>query len=182
MKKFFLVIVVMAFFTSQIDAQIKFGAKAGLNFDNAKLSKDLDRSMSTGWQAGLMEQIKIPIIGIAAQPEVLYTVKNTEVDGESNSVGYFEVPINFSWGPDLLLVRPFVMGGPYFGYVLNVSGEGLKDKVEKTADWGIGLGFGIDILKFQAAVRYAWGMKDVSGATDFELKNRTLSVSLGYFF
>ena len=180
MKKFFLVIVVMALFTSQVDAQLRFGAKAGLNFDNAKVKGAIAEPKSAaGWQTGVMVQAMVPIIGIAIQPELLYTVKNIDIAGIESNINYLEVPINLQWGPDLLLLRPFVMGGPYFAYA--VSSSKIWENAEKL-DWGIGLGGGLDFLKFQATVRYAWGMKDVSKDNVEALKNKTLTVSLGYFF
>jgi len=179
MKKFFLVIVVMAFFTSQIDAQLRFGAKAGLNFDNAKVKNSIAEPKSAaGWQTGLMVQAMVPFVGIAIQPELLYTVKNIEIAGVTNSLNYVEIPINLQWGPDLLLMRPFVMGGPYFAYAVSTD----KWKEAEKLDWGIGLGAGLDFLKFHATIRYAWGMANVSPSTLYELKNRTLTLSLGYFF
>jgi len=183
MKKIFLAIVVLACFSSQIDAQIKFGVKAGLNFDSFAFKENVTGIKdtydgATGWQIGGMLQVKVPIIGIAVQPELLYTVKKTDTD---NGISYFEVPVHLSWGPDLLVVRPYVMAGPYFGFVVNTVGEISKDAIEKM-DMGISLGAGLDIWKLQATARYSLGLKDLSSHESIELKSRTFTLSLGYFF
>ena len=180
MKKIIIAIVVLACFTSQIDAQLRFGAKAGLNFDNAKVKNSIAEPKSaTGWQTGVMLQAMIPIIGIAIQPELLYSVKNIEIAGVTNSLKYLEIPINLQWGPDLMVLRPFVMGGPYFAYAVSTD----KWKEAEKLDWGIGLGGGLDFLKLQATIRYSWGMMNVLGDKALsDLKNRTLTLSLGYFF
>ena len=183
MKKIVLAILVMACFASRIDAQIRFGLKAGLTSNKFSISNDFYKPENAlGWNAGAMLQIKVPIIGIAVQPELLYTVKNADIAGKSNGIGYFEVPINLQWGPDLVLLRPYVLAGPYFGYAVNTNGDKFKkDDIEKT-DWGIGLGAGLDVWKLQVTARYAWGMKNVSGVKDFEMKNRTFTLSAGIFF
>ena len=204
MKNIILAIVVMVCSISQVNAQFHFGLKASLNFDKFKIDYTEAKSSikdqftldnASGWQVGALMQIKIPIIGIGIQPELLYTVKKAKLDDKENSISYFEVPINFQWGPDLLILRPYVMFGPYFGYALNFKGDKFgkfEDKHIEKLDWGIGLGGGLDIWKLQFAVRYAWGMKDVVGDVkdipDAELsnlknlKNRTLSVSAAFKF
>jgi len=186
MKKIILAIVIMACFVSQINAQINFGIKGGLNFDNFKIddakNANLTIKNASGWQAGALLQIKIPVIGIGIQPEVLYTVKKADINNKENSISYFEVPINFQWGLDLLIIRPFIMFGPYFGYAVNFKGDTFtKENVEKS-DWGFGVGGGLDIWKFQLGARYSFGLKNVGLENFKELKNRTLSLSLAYKF
>ena len=189
MKKIILSIVVMACFLSQINAQVKFGIKGGVTFDdfNYKNENGLKIGNSAGWQAGVLLKVKVPVIGIGVQPELLYTVRNAKVpvhhasgkDGK-NTISYLEVPINLQWGPDLLLLHPYLMVGPYFSYALNIKGDELKNKIDKL-DWGISLGAGLDIWKLQFGARYSWGLQDV-GMKDFELKTNSFKVSLGILF
>ena len=190
MKKIILSIVVMACFLSQINAQVRFGVKGGLNFDNFNckdVKNELKIGNSTGWQAGVLLQVKVPVIGIGVQPELLYTVRNAKMPVSQaigkdvvNTISYLEVPINLQWGPDLLLLHPYLMVGPYFSYTLNIKGDELKDKIDKL-DWGIGLGAGLDIRKLQFGARYTWGLQDV-GVKDFEMKTNSFKVSLGFLF
>jgi hypothetical protein len=183
MKKLFFVIVMMACFVSQMNAQIKFGIKGGLNFDKPSSAKSaiLKPESAVGWQAGAMLLLKIPVIGIAVQPELLYSVKNSSIAGDTHGISYFEIPVNLQWGLDLLIVRPFVMAGPYFGFPVGTSGlntDALKQ------DWGIGVGGGIDVWKLQVTARYALGLMEVNNVSSGinSLKNRTFTVSAGYFF
>ena len=186
MKKIILVIALMVGYMSQTDAQIKFGLKAGLNFDkfspkNAR--QDLKFKNSTGWQAGALLKINVPVIGIGVQPELLYTVKKTNVDSKSNSIHYFEIPVNLRWELNLLLIKPFLMGGPYFGYAVNTTGKVFNAddaNIDKT-DWGIGLGGGVEVWKLQLGARYSWGLQDVA-VKDFKIRNNTFSASVAYFF
>ena len=188
MKKIFLVIFVMVCFSSHIDAQIRYGVKFGLNFDDLKLEKESASAstvkQSTGWQAGAQLQIMVPVLGFGFEPEVLYTAKKVEMGTKKNGLGYFEVPINLRYEFNLILLRPYVLAGPYFGYVVNM-GKDLESHFEKS-DWGIGVGGGLEIWKLQFGLRYSWGMKDVTKKSiifgDSPMKNRTCTVSIGYLF
>ena len=185
MKKIVLAVVMMAFCVSQMNAQINFGLKGGLNFDNFKLEnakEQLTLKNASGWQAGALLQIKVPVLGIGLQPELLYSVSKTNINNEANSIHYFEVPVMLQWGLNLVLVRPYLQGGPYFGYALKTDGPKFKDNISKS-DWGIALGAGIEIWKFQFSGRYQWGLQNVtSKATDFDLNNRKFNLALGFLF
>ena len=184
MKKIILAIAITACFASQVNAQFKFGLKGGVNFENIKIKdarSNIKVDNSTGWQAGAAFKVKIPGIGVAVQPELLYTVSKVNLDQEQNGIHYFEVPINLQMGLDLKIIRPYLQAGPYFGYALKSEGDTFKDNINKF-DWGIGLGGGLDLWKLQFDLRYSWGLQDVSSVTDFEIKNNRLSLSLAYFF
>lgn len=179
MKKGLVFMVLIALLSVSGKAQIRFGLKAGVNFTNFSWSSNLvagNVNNATGWQAGAMLQVKLPIVGIGLQPELLYTVSKAD----EGSAGYFQIPVNLRWqiigGP----VRPILMAGPYFGYALDLSG-GWKDSLKKS-DWGLGLGGGVEIWKLQAMLRYSWGLQNISEESAFNLKNNVFSVSLGYFF
>jgi len=183
MKKIIFVIVMMACM-SQIHAQVHFGIKGGVNFDDpilrdVKNSFTLDKS--TGWQAGILLQAKIPTVGLGIQPELLYTTVKANVDNETNSINYFELPLNVYWGFNLIIIRPYLTGGPYFCYALQSDGRAFKDRINKF-DWGMSLGGGIEIWKFQFGARYSWGLQNVSSTADFELKNNRFTLSLAFLF
>ena len=184
MKKMFFSIVMMLCFISQINAQVSFGLKGGLNFDDFKLKnakEQLTIENVSGWQAGALLQFKIPGTGIGIQPELLYTVSRANINEKANSIHYFEVPLNLQLGLNLVVIRPYIQGGPYFGYALKTDGEWFKDKINKY-DWGVALGAGIEIWKFQFSGRYQWGLQNVSDRSEFELKNNRFNLSLGFLF
>ena len=174
MKKFFFTIVVMVCFLSQIDAQVRFGLKAGLNFDSFE---DAQAKNSVGWQAGPLLQLVVPIIGIGVQPELLYVSKKYDDKG----IGYFDIPINLRYELNLIVARPYFVAGPYFGFVVNVDKE-LESKIDKQKNgWGIGVGGGVEVWKLQVEMRYSWGLNDI-GTLGTDLKTNTFSLSLGYLF
>jgi len=187
MKRIILAVVVTACFASQINAQFHFGLKGGLNFANFKIEQSIKQAKdqvtienSTGWQAGALLQIKIPVIGLAFQPELLYTVRKVDMDQKAHGIHYFEVPVNLQFGLDLKVLRPYLQAGPYFGYALKTDGEHFEN-ISKL-DWGAGIGGGLEIWKFQLDARYSWGLQDVSSVKEFEIKNNRFTVSLGILF
>jgi len=184
MKKFIISIMFMACYMSLINAQVHFGIKGGVNFDNFNLKgakNELTISNSAGWQAGVLLQFKVPVIGIGVQPELLYTVRNAKANEVSNRISYLEVPLNVQWGLNLAILRPYLMAGPYFSYALNFKGNELKDRIEKI-DWGVGLGAGVEIRKIQFGARYQWGIQDVSHVRDFKIKNNSFRLSMAILF
>ena len=81
------------------------------------------------------------------------------------TVGYLEVPVSLQWGPDLLLFRPFLDVTPFVGYGLNnrfsISGmETVKNSWDGSSvnrwEYGVGVGIGLEIWKFQVIGRYNW--------------------------
>jgi len=182
MKKTVLAMMIMACYVSQINAQVDFGLKGGINYANFKF-KDagVDVSEATGWLAGALLQIKIPVIGVGVRPELLYTTFRGKVDNAPHSIHYLQVPVNVFKSFGLLVIRPYVQAGPYFSYAVHVDGKAFKDHI-KEFDWGIGLGGGVQVWRLQLDARYSWGLQNVSSVKDFKMKNNVFSLSLGYLF
>ena len=179
--------IVAGCFIGQVNAQNHFGLKAGINFDNFKLknASQLSIDNSTGWQAGVMLHFKLPIVGIGVQPEFLYTVHKGDIESgsssKSNSISYFEIPLNVRWTLDLKLVRPYILAGPYFSYAVDFSGDSFNSSNIDKFDWGIGIGAGIELWRLQFGLRYSWGLQNVSKTSDFDLKNNVFTISVGFF-
>lgn len=155
------------------DAQCNFGITGGGTFSSLQGVT----SSVTNYHAGITCRFDLPA-GFSIQPSVLYNVKGAvfqDVTMETLkdvdlSVGYVEIPVAFQWGPDLLLFRPFLDVSPYVGYGVNNSvrgtggAEGVSQVMELDDAWdgeglsrweyGVGLGIGLDIWKFQVIGRY----------------------------
>jgi hypothetical protein len=193
MKKISLSILAL-FFAIGLSAQVHFGVKGGLNFDNMKMKEiKLKNNNSTGWHAGVLLNVKLPL-GFALQPEVLYSVKsigwkdymNTKVDNKVN-FKYIEVPVNIQWGVDLILLRPFVLASPYFSYLLGIGNAKNKWEGVKDIDYGLGLGIGLDIWKLQITGKYNWGFGNLGNIQtgDWKVNDSTLrgfQLSVGILF
>jgi hypothetical protein len=119
----------------------------------------------TGFHTGIGVQYKIPEIGISFQPEVLYSRLRTNFLGPITNhaynfrIDYINIPLNLQWGINFNAIRPYVFVAPYISYAV-AKGE-LLENVEwenlNRFDYGVGLGLGIEIWKFQISGKYSWG-------------------------
>lgn len=162
-------------------AQGRFGAIAGISFSNAE-KQSLNRSTMNRYHVGVTYQLKLPL-GFSVQPSLQYHVKGAKLGNVFGpeypntcdlEIGYLELPVSLQWGPDLLLFRPFLDVTPYIGYGLNNRmdihienpyGQQLIDDSVKNIwsgadlrrfEYGMGVGVGIEIWKFQVLGRYNW--------------------------
>ena len=196
MKKILSLAVILLFITSVAGAQSRFGIKAGLNFNTLQ---DVSESSGfedawkaqTGYHFGVAWQIKVPLLGLAIQPELMYSKVKTSFPEAYNAsarpnpnfvspntilqfnpteieLDYLTLPINLQLGIDMLVFRPFIVVSPYISFALQ-KGADLEDQ-----DWedinrfnyGVGAGVGIDIWKLQIMAKYNWGLGKLESATN----------------
>jgi hypothetical protein len=199
MKKILSLAVILLFITSVAGAQSRFGIKAGLNFNTLQ---DVTESGSvenawkaqTGYHFGVAWQIKVPLLGLAIQPELMYSkVKTSFVDAYMASpnqnpnlitpgaallpteieIDYLTLPINLQLGIDMLVFRPFIVVSPYITLALQ-DGVDLEDQDYNINrfNYGVGAGIGVDIWKLQIMAKYNWGLGKLvtAGETTWEQK------------
>lgn len=191
MKRRILIFIISAaaiFSLSGYDAsaQGRFGVIGGMTFFNAE-RQSLNRSTMNKYHVGVTYQLKLPL-GLSIQPALMYHVKGAklgdvipeaEMTNTSDlSIGYLELPVSLQWGPDLLLFRPFLDITPYIGYGLNNRMDAYIENILPSAavrnDWsqlnrweyGLGVGVGIEIWKFQVIGRYNWNFGSLYGHDD----------------
>ena len=196
-----LLVVMAALFAASVMASAKggFGVTAGLNFNSTKI-QDIKTEAKAGWNAGVMYSLDFPI-GFSIQPSVLYTQKSASLGSGDliHTVGSVNVPVSVQWGPNLIVARPFLDVTPYVGYALvnNVKGSlaGVEAvfKGEKSLDYGVGVGAGLNVWKLQAVVRYNWSFGALSSLDGFAKGQLAalipsdkiyggISVNVAYFF
>ncbi len=146
---------------------------------NANIFRSESRSF---YHAGLAFQLPL-VSGFAIQPAVTYQVKGAYLNDAGNvsdvlsnlktKVGYLEIPIQIQWGPDLLLFRPYLFAEPFIGFAMNTKNKSgsLKEKdfddaAIKRSEYGLGLGGGIELLRFQLSVRYFWNFGSLYEKSD----------------
>jgi hypothetical protein len=185
MKKLFLCAAIAVFGLSNVNAQeVKFGAKAGVNF--ASLSGDDADGLDgrTTFHIGGVVRIGISE-KFAVQPELVYssqgfTFSEFGID-VTGKLDYINLPIM----ADFTVAEGFsLQAGPQIGFNITdkVEAEGESESLDaESIDFGLALGAQFKMetgLFFQA--RYAMGLSDV--ASDGDIKNSVLSVSVGFFF
>ena len=196
------------FCSTALSAQIRWGVIGGMGWSESNVDEILEDRAPAGWNAGLTLSIDLPL-GLSLQPTIRYNHKNALLtDKVGKKLDFVELPVAVQWGPDLLLFRPYVEAVPYVGYALSskiYSNGGLPDvtieyeedswKSKQRFGYGIGLGGGIEIWRFQFSARYNWDfgtLYGVSGWDDMkdhldELNKESsafggVSLSLAYFF
>ena len=191
MKKLILFAALAIFVIANSNAQVNFGAKAGVNFADIT-GDDVDSfSGRTAFHVGFVAEIMISE-KFAFQPELLYSAQGSDYDDEdfSGSVkaDYLNVPLMAKYyvGEGFSLEA-----GPQVGLLLSAKddyGDGEEDIKEflKSTDFGLNLGVGYKMesgLNFGA--RYNLGLSDVNDSDmdgGAEYKNSVIQVSVGYFF
>ena len=139
MKRFFaIVLLCVAGILCSFEANaIKHGVIGGTAFPGKTHPE-----AQTVWSAGGTLQVKLPL-GFSVQPSVVYSF---------DSQGSLNMPVSLQWGPDLLVMRPFVDVAPHIGYAFSDQGD---------VCYGVSAGGGLEVWCLQVACRYCWSYKDV---------------------
>jgi opacity protein-like surface antigen len=202
MKKLFLAAFAVFAFASVNAQEVKFGAKAGVNF--ASIGGDAeDMDSRTSFHLGGVAEIVLSD-KFSVQPELLYSSQGakseyTEDFGEFGSftveeklkLDYLSLPIMAKY----YVAEGFSLeAGPQIGFLLSANAEvevdgesedaDVKDEF-KGIDFGLGFGAGYKLdsgLNF--ALRYNLGLSNIAEDTegDFSIQNNVFQISVGYMF
>src|SRR5574344_2873835 len=181
-------------------AQTGLGIKAGIYTNQLSDLEHYDMHSNLGFQAGVLYKINLPM-GFAIQPELLYVERNTKLENNAGTTAtskdkynlkYLQVPVSIQWGPNLMLVRPYVQVVPYMNFLMGkkfTNGADFGDLHK--ANTGIGVGAGLDVWKLQISGRYNWDfnkMGNTAGTTYSsykelkQSKGRGLEFSIAFIF
>lgn len=186
------------------DAQIKFGIKAGANFNSLKFNQDLfNDDNRAGFNGGVMLEFTMPIIGVGMDASVMYVHRSgkdfTDYDEAGNEIStstgrdYIDIPLNLKYKLSLpgigSLVKPFVTTGPSFAFL--VSKKNINEFIKnKSCDIAWNFGFGIELFSHvQVAASYGLGLTNTleyvgvgNNNETIEGKNRYWTVTAAYLF
>jgi hypothetical protein len=167
----------------QVQAQVKAGVRAGLNYPNMSVLNPEDHN---GFHIGTY--LKISLAGIVAlEPGIQYAHREFTSQWNNNTyevnLNYLEVPMLFR-----LSVFPFVniFGGPQASVLLKKkwNGEGYMDSMGTLPSYEMGgvAGIGIKLpLGFNVQGSYDFGLTPLD-YNNQEIKNRIFKLSLGKNF
>lgn len=208
MKKLMIAAVAVLGFGVANAQDVKFGAKAALNY--ATWSGDIEETDGLiGFAVGGF--VNVPINEkFSFQPELLYSMqgtssKETETFGQTTQtldtkfkLGYLNVPLMFRYE----VAKGFSLeAGPQIGFLLSANGdvtstikngnnttttsasEDVKENFN-TVDFGFSLGGGYDITKnINLGLRYNLGLSNIAkDSEDFKVRNSVFSLFVGYRF
>ena len=198
-----IIVVVVALFAAITASADGFGIVGGYTSSSLKMQETNFKS-SAGVHGGFAYNLPLGA-GFAFQPQLIYNVKGfnwedfNEGDGsdamKKMKFGFVELPVQFQWGPDLLLLRPYLLAEPFVGYavtgkkVINSDRKKIDfDNMKERFEYGVGIGAGIEIYsKMQLSFKYYWNFEDATQWSDVtgKVKDRSFSgllFSLGLFF
>lgn len=196
MKKLLLSVFLLSgfMFLSTSNAHAQLGIKAGFNSANFN-DTDASTDSRSGFMAGLTYDFGVPMSPITIQPGVFYAQKgaeSSEGDAEiTTKLDYIEIPVvaKFDFILDNPMLTPHVYFGPYLGFNINAEQEGSSGDVSgsididdsvKGTDFGVVVGAGADITKFNVGLRYSAGLTNTFEEGDG--KNGVLSIVAGINF
>jgi hypothetical protein len=198
MKKFLSIILLTAAISLPSQAQIKFGAKAGVNLTNMSFSESVgDKSNRAGFFVGPTVLINLPIVGLGIDASALYDQREGKAGDETFKSQSIQVPINLRYGFGLgSLAEIFAFAGPQFGFKL--GGDKTWDQVAewtlKSSNLSANVGIGATVAgHLQAKLNYNFALGKTGDVDAWDAVKKTYEnvgnakfsawqISLAWFF
>lgn len=200
MKKITLILIALALFTG-LNAQVRWGIKAGGNISKVSMKVDSEKVNGIGTRfgfhfGGVMEYSFDP--SFAIQPELLFMNNGSSIkEGEEKGnikLNQIQVPINLKYKVGTDDLKFFATAGPYFSYILSAKLGVENDMTSvdinlysngsemKRLDFGVGAGIGVEVRKTTFGLGYQYGIANLTGTDNASFKLGTFQFSVGYFF
>lgn len=209
-KRIALLVMAVVMVAGTADAKIlRFGVKAGANFNKLSFSKeivhDINKANSTGWEAGVMMEANIPVVGLGVDLSLMYARMNNNgsIYDSNNELVYdagknfIMLPLNLKYKISLPVVgkylAPYIFTGPNF--VFNLDKNILSDVKNKKCQVAWNVGLGVELFKhLQIGASYNFGMGKIGNAVfnsvvgttqnnlDYTVKNNYWMVTAAYLF
>lgn len=173
---------------TQAQLPFKIGVKLGANLNKLD-GQSFKDGFKVGYLVGGFVDLKVAK-SISLQPELLFSQTTSTVATSSSIVNvsqakklnlhYMSIPIivNYKLLPMLKL-----QVGPQFGVLLNSNESIVQNGARsfKSGDFSAVVGAQVNILKFNAGLRYVIGLTDINDLTSQEKwKNQSIQLSVGY--
>lgn len=193
MRKIIFTLLVILFYSLSIPlfAQTQVGVKVGLNSGAfSPLPNDLEANIKRefGWGIGGFVRLKLPLISLYFQPELILTQKKGTIEGTGNLAGssvtqtntHLDIPLLVGVNINAGLIR--LNAGPLVSFVLNEKLNG-GDEVINTNSllYGWQAGIGSDINRITIDIRYENIESEYNQGTN-NLRPNAFWLTIGYKF
>ncbi|MDR0981859.1 MAG: PorT family protein [Culturomica sp.] len=196
-----------SFFSVQkSDQPVTFGIRSGVNFAKQSVSSDgysFSSKNNVGFNIGV--SIDIPMMeSLYLQSGLYYTVKGYKIKEDEDryeytekaAPAYLEVPFLASYRYNFSdFTQLQINFGPYFAYGIggkyklsfdnyddeNESSDYFGDGIKKF-DAGLAIGAGLTFGHTFVGINYDLGLTNILKDSDDSMKNRCLSINIGYNF
>ena len=163
MKKLLFFLILLVGFGQLVNAQTAFGLKTGINYNSnsiKEVSSDVfeGAESKTGYHAGVWLRLKVPVLGLYVQPELVYTNLENEVKykftGKMTSYSFQKIDLPILVGKKVFGIGN-VFAGPSFQYILNpdFSFSDISDVKADGFTVGFQFGGGIELGNFSIDLR-----------------------------
>lgn len=188
MKKVLLTVAAVCAFGLANAQDVKFGAKAGLNYST--FTGDVENvDAKVGFQVGGFVEIKVSD-KFSVQPELLYSSLGAKTDilgtTVTNSADYLVVPVMAKY---YVADKFSIEAGPQVGFLLSAKLKADGDSVDakdafESTDFGLNLGAGFDFTEnISAGLRYTAGLSNIAkDSGDAKVQNSNFALALSYKF
>lgn len=181
-----LVLVTLPALGAVDESRARIGVQGGMSLSSANVSTfsagDANR---TGFTAGALVEAPIVPHAIFLQPELNFTQRGgSTAELASTRLNYVELPVYLKIRFDLGGVRPYVLGGPRGGYLVNATTSGASAPGFSRWDWGADAGAGVGFAFSEntslfVTAKYSFGLNNVrSGPGDWKSNGVTLTGGL----
>jgi opacity protein-like surface antigen len=188
MKKIILSVAALFAFGFANAQEVKFGAKAGVNFSTfTGDAEDVDGKV--GFQVGAFAEIKISD-KFSVQPELMYTTLGAKFDEMgttfTQTVDYIVLPVMAKF----YVADAFSLeAGPQIGFLVGAKIEADGESVDvkefyNSTDFGLNFGAGYDFTEnISAGLRYTLGLSNIAkDSGDESIQNSNFALALAYKF
>lgn len=203
-KKILVALIAITFFAGSANAKIvNFGIKAGMNVNKINIDNGIkgliNPSNSYGWEAGVMAEFNVPVVGLCLDASLMYARMNNSttvgvpggtIDGKVFGQNFIQIPINVKYKFQIPMVSqifaPYIFTGPEFAFKLdNVKWNDEGTKPCQVA-WNIGLGLQF-INHLQIGASYGFGINNIAqgfgfNAQDLKAHNNYWTITAAWLF
>lgn len=150
MKKVFGILLTLVLLAAPASAQFDFGFKAGVNMPEKPSNISEMTKSRTGWFVGPTAKFVIPIIGLGAEVNLLYSQNSNEIEGTTVTRKSFELPVYLRYEFSLPLVNqflePFLAVGPQWSWNVGGKTKSLSGSEYSFRDSNLSLNFGLGAI------------------------------------
>ena len=162
------------------------GFKAGYNFATLGGSGVEDAETLQRLAIGLSLEFNfLGIVGI--EGDVLYSMQGASFPNDSETkLSYIMIPILLKQRFFPVGIRPYILGGPAFSFLLSAEadGEDIKDELRSQEVYAV-IGAGLELAAFGKGIyvegRYCYGLTDILKDDIQTMKNRVAQLFIGIF-
>ncbi|OEK01904.1 hypothetical protein BFP97_10420 [Roseivirga sp. 4D4] len=196
MKKLILTLALITV-TFGASAQVTLGPRITLISSNLDLREEIanvqEGDAEFGFQYGIFARVKVPVIGLYVQPELLFSkTESTITSGAQNvDLSFNRVDVPIMIGGKIGPLR--INAGPSLSFLTSAESDvaglvtDVKDNYSST-NVGFQAGIGIDILKFAIDLKYEGSLSEkfgdaiTVGGNSFSTDERPSQIVLGIGF